>query len=321
MGRREKKVRCWWWTRRPCMLQSMRLQRVRQDWATELNWTLEICDQAVFFSGDAISLLGMHAFQHLASLALSNTYIIDCDDQKCSPQNFQVPSRERIHSQLRNTGDQSQDYGMLFFSNSGTGRKQAEIWVDKCYVWQIRTLMEERDRGTESVCHGLVMTVRFTEQQSMLVGPGKLYNTIVVEDPWPLFVHIWTSDWFLAIVNKVQWILLYVFLGRHMYSFLLGIYPRWIWWITENMLSIQYVIHSISIEYLIQLKTSAHFFKSCTYIDLWLSHSVPSIYPREIGIYPHKGLYINVHSFICNSKTPETTQTFTSRWPHQQIEV
>ena len=28
----------WWWTGRPGMLQSMGLQRVRQDWAIELNW-------------------------------------------------------------------------------------------------------------------------------------------------------------------------------------------------------------------------------------------------------------------------------------------
>ena len=28
----------WWWTGRPGMLQFMGLQRVRQDWATELNW-------------------------------------------------------------------------------------------------------------------------------------------------------------------------------------------------------------------------------------------------------------------------------------------
>ena len=30
----------WWWTGRPGMLQSMGLQRVRHDWASELNWTL-----------------------------------------------------------------------------------------------------------------------------------------------------------------------------------------------------------------------------------------------------------------------------------------
>ena len=28
----------WWWTGRPGMLQSMGLQRVGHDWATELNW-------------------------------------------------------------------------------------------------------------------------------------------------------------------------------------------------------------------------------------------------------------------------------------------
>ena len=30
--------RSWWWTGRPDMLQSMGLQRVGHDWATELNW-------------------------------------------------------------------------------------------------------------------------------------------------------------------------------------------------------------------------------------------------------------------------------------------
>ena len=30
--------RSWWWTGRPGMLQSMRLQRVEYDWVTELNW-------------------------------------------------------------------------------------------------------------------------------------------------------------------------------------------------------------------------------------------------------------------------------------------
>ena len=29
----------WWWTGRPGMLQSMGLQRVGHDWATELNWS------------------------------------------------------------------------------------------------------------------------------------------------------------------------------------------------------------------------------------------------------------------------------------------
>ena len=29
----------WWWTGKPCVLQFMGSQRVRHDWATELNWT------------------------------------------------------------------------------------------------------------------------------------------------------------------------------------------------------------------------------------------------------------------------------------------
>ena len=32
----------WWWTVRPGVLQSMGSQRVRHDWATELNWTEKI---------------------------------------------------------------------------------------------------------------------------------------------------------------------------------------------------------------------------------------------------------------------------------------
>ena len=31
--------RSWWWTGRPGVLQSMGSQRVRHDWATELNWS------------------------------------------------------------------------------------------------------------------------------------------------------------------------------------------------------------------------------------------------------------------------------------------
>ena len=35
--------RSWWWTGKPGVLQSMGSQKVRQDWATELNWTASIC--------------------------------------------------------------------------------------------------------------------------------------------------------------------------------------------------------------------------------------------------------------------------------------
>ena len=36
--------RSWRWTGRPGVLQSMGSQRVRHDWATELNWILLLCD-------------------------------------------------------------------------------------------------------------------------------------------------------------------------------------------------------------------------------------------------------------------------------------
>ena len=37
----------WWWTGKPGVLQSMGSQRVRDDWATELNWT-EFCRSEVW---------------------------------------------------------------------------------------------------------------------------------------------------------------------------------------------------------------------------------------------------------------------------------
>ena len=36
--------RCWWWTGRPGVLRFMGSQRVRHDWATELNWTELMAD-------------------------------------------------------------------------------------------------------------------------------------------------------------------------------------------------------------------------------------------------------------------------------------
>ena len=42
--------RSWWWTGRPGMLQSMESQRVRHDWATELNWTVQHNDSIFVYS-------------------------------------------------------------------------------------------------------------------------------------------------------------------------------------------------------------------------------------------------------------------------------
>ena len=35
------KLWIWWWTGKPCVLQSMGSQRIRDDWTTELNWSQE----------------------------------------------------------------------------------------------------------------------------------------------------------------------------------------------------------------------------------------------------------------------------------------
>ena len=40
--------RCWWWTGKPGVLLSMELQRVRHDWATELNWSYLISLSLVY---------------------------------------------------------------------------------------------------------------------------------------------------------------------------------------------------------------------------------------------------------------------------------
>ena len=40
--------RSWWWTGKPGMLQSMGSQRVRRDWATELNWQDTVVHDTIF---------------------------------------------------------------------------------------------------------------------------------------------------------------------------------------------------------------------------------------------------------------------------------
>ena len=51
----------WCWTGRPGVLQSMRLQKVRHDWATELNWTLSYSSQSSVMQKNTI-LTGIKNF-------------------------------------------------------------------------------------------------------------------------------------------------------------------------------------------------------------------------------------------------------------------
>ena len=43
----------WWWTERPGVLQSMGSQRVRHNWATELNWT-DLPNMKVFINAKSV---------------------------------------------------------------------------------------------------------------------------------------------------------------------------------------------------------------------------------------------------------------------------
>ena len=40
----------WWWTGKPGMLRFMGSQRVRHNWATELNWMLDLCELNLLIS-------------------------------------------------------------------------------------------------------------------------------------------------------------------------------------------------------------------------------------------------------------------------------
>ena len=57
--------RSWWWTGKPGVWQSMRSQRVRHDWVTDLNWTtgyklimcLIICKSNIYWTHDMCNFL------------------------------------------------------------------------------------------------------------------------------------------------------------------------------------------------------------------------------------------------------------------------
>ena len=65
--------RSWWWTGEPGVLQSMGSQRVRHDWATELNWSIYICifDWIICFSIVFWESLYLQIFPHSLWLIFS----------------------------------------------------------------------------------------------------------------------------------------------------------------------------------------------------------------------------------------------------------
>ena len=54
--------RSWWWTGKPGVLQSMGLQRVRHDWANELNWALKVGRNAIILEDTKLRALSWYEF-------------------------------------------------------------------------------------------------------------------------------------------------------------------------------------------------------------------------------------------------------------------
>ena len=85
---------CWWWTRRPGVLQFMGSQRVRQDWVTELNWTHSKTSgaQTSFFPvcpGGVTWKLGWHQASSLVKLEMGVVWSVTLAMYNSE----QVPSR------------------------------------------------------------------------------------------------------------------------------------------------------------------------------------------------------------------------------------
>jgi len=76
--------RSWWWTRKPGVLQFKGSQRVRHDWATELNWT----ELTVSFAMQKLSSL-IHPAAAAAAKSLQSCPTL-CDPMDCSLPGFSV---------------------------------------------------------------------------------------------------------------------------------------------------------------------------------------------------------------------------------------
>ena len=82
----------WWWTGRPGVLQSMGLQRVRHDWATELNW---IISKLIERHMKRCSTLLIIQFSSVAQ-----SYLTIYNPMNCSTPGLPVPHQ---HSELTQT--------------------------------------------------------------------------------------------------------------------------------------------------------------------------------------------------------------------------
>ena len=74
--------RSWWWTGRPGMLQSTGPQRIRHDWATELNWTeltasLELSLRAIWGAASWATVLILPQIKLNSKLSSCASILVD----------------------------------------------------------------------------------------------------------------------------------------------------------------------------------------------------------------------------------------------------
>ena len=100
-----------WWTGRPGMLQSMGSQRVRRDWATELNWLCQTWDsQRCELNGSCFQplnqALGQEDPQEKAMVTHSSilAWEIPCTEQPSRLQSMRSQSRTRLSDLARMPG-------------------------------------------------------------------------------------------------------------------------------------------------------------------------------------------------------------------------
>ena len=87
--------RRWWWTGRPGVLQSIGSQRVRHDWATEMNWT-ELMPATGFVRDHESLAVDCWSYNVLHRLAFHLLFIRQscptlCDPIDCSKPGLPVP--------------------------------------------------------------------------------------------------------------------------------------------------------------------------------------------------------------------------------------
>ena len=69
----------WWWTVRPGVLQSMGLQRVRHDWATELYWHCKLTLARTHIHTHSYTQTPYHIYVHKCTFLIRECFVLECN--------------------------------------------------------------------------------------------------------------------------------------------------------------------------------------------------------------------------------------------------